>query len=62
MPDYIYNLYEAKTHLSQLIDRVQKAIEILIAKSGILLRQTRSAAKVESQTQTRRLGGEDSHL
>ena len=37
MPDYIYNLYEAKTHLSQLIDRVAKGEEILIAKSGIPL-------------------------
>jgi prevent-host-death family protein len=36
MPDYIYNLYEAKTHLSHLIDRVAKE-EILIAKSGIPL-------------------------
>jgi prevent-host-death family protein len=37
MPDYIYNLYEAKTHLSHLIDRVAKGEEILIAKSGIPL-------------------------
>ncbi len=37
MPDHIYNLYEAKTRLSYLIDRVAKGEEILIAKSGIPL-------------------------
>ncbi len=37
MPDYIYNLYEAKTHLSHLIDRAAKGEEILIAKSGVPL-------------------------
>ncbi len=37
MPDYIYNLNEAKTHLSQLIDGVAKGEEILIAKSGVPL-------------------------
>lgn len=34
MPDHVYNLYEAKTHLSQLVDRVAKGEEILIAKAG----------------------------
>ena len=37
MPEYIYNLYEAKTHLSHLIDRAAKGEEILIAKSGVPL-------------------------
>ena len=37
MPDYIYNLYEAKTHLSHLVDRVAKGQEITIAKSGVPL-------------------------
>ena len=37
MPDYIYNLYEAKTRLSSLIDRAAKGEEILIAKSGVPL-------------------------
>ena len=37
MPDYIYNLYEAKTRLSNLIDRAAKGEEILIAKSGVPL-------------------------
>ena len=37
MAEYIYNLYEAKTHLSRLIDRAAKGEEILIAKSGVPL-------------------------
>jgi prevent-host-death family protein len=37
MPDYIYNLYEAKTRLSNLIARAAKGEEILIAKSGVPL-------------------------
>ena len=37
MPDYIYNLYEAKTRLSHLIDRAAKGEEILIAKAGVPL-------------------------
>jgi hypothetical protein len=44
MPDYIYNLYEAKTRLSHLVDRAAKGEEILIAKSGVPL------AKLETQT------------
>ena len=37
MPEYIYNLYEAKTRLSHLVDRAAKGEEILIAKSGVPL-------------------------
>jgi prevent-host-death family protein len=37
MPDYIYNLYEAKTHLSHLVDRAAKGQEITIAKAGVPL-------------------------
>ena len=37
MPDYIYNLYEAKTRLSHLVDRAAKGEEILLAKSGVPL-------------------------
>jgi len=37
LPDYIYNLYEAKTRLSHLVDRAAKGEEILIAKSGVPL-------------------------
>ncbi len=29
-----YNIHEAKTHLSQLLERVQNGEEIVIAKSG----------------------------
>ena len=34
MPDYVYNLYEAKTRLSHLVDRAAKGEEIIIAKAG----------------------------
>ncbi|RJQ50727.1 MAG: type II toxin-antitoxin system Phd/YefM family antitoxin [Desulfobacteraceae bacterium] len=37
MPDHIYNLYEAKTHLSQLVERAAKGEEIVIAKAGVPL-------------------------
>ena len=37
MPDHIYNLYEAKTHLSHLVDRAAKGEEIMIAKAGVPL-------------------------
>jgi prevent-host-death family protein len=37
MPDHIYNLYEAKTRLSRLIDRAAKGEEIMIAKNGVPL-------------------------
>jgi prevent-host-death family protein len=49
MPDFIYNLYEAKTRLSHLLDRAAKGEEILIAKSGVPLAKlvplTKSKAK-----------------
>lgn len=34
MAELIYNLYEAKTALSQLIDRAAAGEEIIIAKAG----------------------------
>ncbi len=34
MPEFVYNLYEAKTHLSHLVDRAAKGEEIVIAKAG----------------------------
>ena len=37
MPDQVYNLYEAKTHLSHLVDRAAKGEEIVIAKAGVPL-------------------------
>ena len=49
MPDYIYNIYEAKTHLSHLIDRVAKGEEILIAKSGIPLAKLVPLAKSKAK-------------
>jgi len=33
----LYNLFEAKTHLSNLVDRAAKGEEILIAKAGVPL-------------------------
>ncbi len=37
MPPVISNLYEAKTNLSQLVDRAAAGEEIIIAKNGIPL-------------------------
>jgi len=37
MPDYIYNIYEAKTKLSRLVDRAAKGEEVIIAKAGVPL-------------------------
>lgn len=34
MPEVIYNLYEAKTALSSLVDRAAAGEEIVIAKAG----------------------------
>lgn len=34
MPTAVYNLYEAKTSLSKLVDRAAAGEEIVIAKSG----------------------------
>lgn len=34
MPDVIYNLYEAKTALSKLVERASQGEEIYIAKAG----------------------------
>ncbi|MBN2496667.1 MAG: type II toxin-antitoxin system Phd/YefM family antitoxin [Deltaproteobacteria bacterium] len=37
MPERIYNLYEAKTALSRLVDRAAAGEEIVIAKNGVPL-------------------------
>ena len=37
MPDHVYNLYEAKTHLSHLVERAARGEEIVIAKAGVPL-------------------------
>ena len=34
MPETVYNLYEAKSSLSRLVDRAAQGEEIIIAKSG----------------------------
>ncbi|MBI3183004.1 MAG: type II toxin-antitoxin system Phd/YefM family antitoxin [Myxococcales bacterium] len=34
MAEHVYNLYEAKTALSKLVDRAAKGEEIIIAKAG----------------------------
>ena len=34
MPETVYNLYEAKTALSKLVDRAAAGEEIVIAKAG----------------------------
>ena len=34
MPETVYNLYEAKSSLSRLVDRAAGGEEIIIAKSG----------------------------
>jgi prevent-host-death family protein len=34
MPEAVYNLYEAKTSLSRLVDRAAEGEEIVIAKAG----------------------------
>ena len=34
MPDYVFKLYEAKTRLSNLVGRVAKGEEIIIAKAA----------------------------
>jgi prevent-host-death family protein len=35
MPEYVFNLYEAKTSLSHLVDRAAAGEEIVIAKAGV---------------------------
>jgi prevent-host-death family protein len=37
MPPIVSNLYEAKTNLSQLVDRAAAGEEIIIAKNGVPL-------------------------
>lgn len=37
MPEYVFNLYEAKTSLSRLVDRAAAGEEIVIAKAGVPL-------------------------
>ena len=49
-----YNVHEAKTHLSKLLERVAAGGEVIIAKSGVPVARLVPAAPV----QTRALGTE----
>jgi prevent-host-death family protein len=48
MPDSLYNLYEAKTSLSELVERAARGEEIIIGKAG------RPMAKLVPATAPRR--------
>jgi len=50
MPDRVYNLYEAKTQLSHLVDRAAKGEEIVIAKAGVPLAKLISAVKLKGSS------------
>lgn len=54
------NLYEAKTHLSQLVDDAARGEEIVIAKNGKPMAKLSSAAS-ESKP-AKRVGGQWAHL
>jgi len=54
MPDQVYNLYEAKTHLSHLVARVAKGEEIVIAKAGVPLAKL---VPMPKQKEKRKPGG-----
>jgi hypothetical protein len=45
------NLYEAKTHLSSLVERAAKGEEILIAKAGKIMAKLSAATGVEQVTE-----------
>ena len=46
MAKHIYNLYEAKTSLSKLVDRAAAGEEIIIAKAGRPLAKLLAASKL----------------
>jgi prevent-host-death family protein len=54
MPPVVSNLYEAKTNLSQLVDRAAAGEEIIIAKNGVPLARLVS---LETRTERRTPGG-----
>lgn len=54
MPDYIYNIYEAKTRLSHLVDRAAKGEEVIIAKAGVPLAKL---VPMKKQKKKRKPGG-----
>lgn len=49
MADYIYNLYEAKTHLSQLVERAARGEQIVIAKAGVPLARLVAVPKAKEK-------------
>ncbi|TMQ14119.1 MAG: type II toxin-antitoxin system Phd/YefM family antitoxin [Deltaproteobacteria bacterium] len=54
MPPVVSNLYEAKTNLSQLVDRAAAGEEIIIAKNGVPLARL---VPLETQSVRRTPGG-----
>lgn len=54
MPPVVSNLYDAKTNLSQLVDRAAAGEEIIIAKNGVPLARL---VPLREQTAPRRPGG-----
>jgi prevent-host-death family protein len=54
MPPTISNLYEAKTNLSQLVDRAAAGEEIIIAKAGVPLAKL---VPLRGRTEPRTPGG-----
>ncbi|HUH04991.1 MAG TPA: type II toxin-antitoxin system prevent-host-death family antitoxin, partial [Kofleriaceae bacterium] len=54
MPPVVSNLYDAKTNLSQLVDRAAAGEEIIIAKNGVPLARL---VPLREQTTPRRPGG-----
>jgi len=53
-----YNVHEAKTHLSKLLERVAAGEEVIIAKSGVPVARLVPAAP----PQERRLGTEEGRV
>ena len=53
-----YNIHEAKTHLSKLLERVAAGEEVMIAKSGVPVARLVPAAP----TQERHLGTEQGRV
>ncbi len=54
MSDIVYNLYQAKTQLSKLVDRAAAGEEIIIAKAGTPLAKL---IPVSRRTRRRKPGG-----
>lgn len=54
VPPVVSNLYEAKTNLSQLVDRAAAGEEIIIAKNGVPLARL---VPLRTQTTPRQPGG-----